>query len=249
MFDLKITRIALGISFTIVFIMWVIYFVDVQFDLHLYQFGLYPKKTEGLIGILTSPFIHSTRDLSHIFNNSIPTFILSWMLFYHYRTIATKVFVFIYLASGITMWFFARESYHIGMSGVIYGLTSFLVLSGFFRKNMRAAAVSLFVIFLYGSMVWGIFPTEVGVSWEAHLTGLFSGLFIAVFYKNSGPQPAKMKYEIEEELGIEPEEEYWKEDYVPKQQTASKSIIINYTIVPKRPKVVHEQIIEIDEEE
>lgn len=247
MFDLKITRIALGISFFLVFIMWVVYFVDVQFDLKLYQYGLYPKKTEGLIGILTSPFIHSTRDLSHIFNNSIPTFILSWMLFYHYRTIATKVFVFIYLMSGITMWFFARESYHIGMSGVIYGLTSFLVLSGFFRKNMRAAAVSLFVVFIYGSMVWGIFPTEVGVSWEAHLTGLFSGLFIAVFYKNAGPQPAKMKYEIEEELGIETEEEYWKTDYTPQEKQAP--IIINYTIVPKRPKVVHEQIHPLEEEE
>lgn len=110
------------------------------------------------------------------------------------------------------MWLLARESYHIGMSGVIYGLTSFLVFSGFFRKNMRVAAVSLFVIFLYGSMVWGIFPTSAGISWEGHALGLFSGLIVAVLYKYSGPQPQKLLYEIEEELGLEPDNEYWKED-------------------------------------
>lgn len=206
----------------------------------LYKFGLYPRKIEGLIGIITSPFLHSTADFSHIINNSIPTFVLGWMLFYHYRTIAAQTFVFIYLFTGIAVWLFARDSYHVGMSGVIYGLTSFLVVSGFFRKNMRVAAISLVVIFLYGSTVWGIFPGRLGISWEAHAFGLVSGILSAVLFKSKGPQPAKMHYEIEEELGIEPEVEYWK---TPEQQPPIQAprIIINYTVVPKNPQVVTEK--------
>ena len=122
------------------------------------------------------------------------------------------------LLTGIGVWLLARPSYHIGMSGVIYGLASFLVFSGFFRKNIRVAGISLLVIFMYGSIIWGIFPQAFNVSWEAHAMGLFSGIIMAVVFKKKGPQNTKYRYEIEEELGIEPEEEYWKEGYVPKVQ-------------------------------
>lgn len=216
--------------------MWFVFFLDYTFQLDWYQYGLYPLKLSGLFGIISSPFLHSTADFSHILNNSLPTFVLTWMLFYHYRTIATKTFLFIYLFTGIMMWFFARESYHVGMSGVIYGLTSFLVISGFLRKNMRVAAISLAVIFYYGSMVWGIFPTKVGVSWEAHAIGLLSGILIAIYFRKSGPQPAKMIYEIEEEMGFESEEEYWKAGYKPKpkEPIQENTVIYRYTLTPKK---------------
>ena len=148
------------------------------------------------------------------------------------------------------MWFLARDSYHIGMSGVIYGLTSFLVVSGFIRKNMKVAAISLIVVFLYGSMVWGIFPTKVGVSWEAHAMGLLSGVLIAVYFRDKGPQPAKLWYEVEEEMGVEPEQEYWKEGYQPPVKNEAK-ITVHYTVIPNKPEVVHPKnnIIDISEEE
>lgn len=200
--------------------MWLVHLVNLQFQLDLYKFGIYPLHKEGLIGIIAAPFIHSTEDWGHILNNSLPALVLTWLLFYHYRTIATRVFVIIYVLTGTAMWLMARESYHIGMSGIIYGLTSFLVFSGFFRKNMRVAAVSLFVIFIYGSTVWGIFPVQENISWEGHALGMFAGIIVALLYKNAGPQPQKMRYELEEELGIEPENEYWKEN---EQQEVSDS--------------------------
>jgi membrane associated rhomboid family serine protease len=240
MLQKKITQISFGIAATITAIMWVVFFFDYTFELNWYKYGLYPQNKEGLLGIITAPFLHSTKGFSHIINNSVPTFVLSWMLFYHYRTVATRSFIFIYLFTGISMWFLARESYHIGMSGVIYGLTSFLIVSGFLRKNMKVAGISLVVIFLYGSTVWGIFPNQVGVSWEAHAFGFLSGGIIAFYFRKSGPQPAKLRYEIEEELGIEPEVEYWK---TPEQQPPQHEpkIIINYTIVPKKVEVEKEK--------
>jgi membrane associated rhomboid family serine protease len=237
----KVTWISFSIAFLLVLAMWLVFSLDYVLELDLYKFGLYPKKASGLIGVITSPFIHSTQDFSHILNNSAPAFVLTWLLFYHYRTLAMRSFIFIYLFTGLGMWFFARENYHIGMSGIIYGLTAFLVISGFVRKNMRVAAISLMVVFLYGSMVWGIFPTKVGVSWEAHFLGLLSGIMIAIYFRKSGPQPGKMIYEVQEELGIEPTEEYWKVGYKPQPKEEAGRIIINYTVVPTKPKVVHEQ--------
>lgn len=220
--------------------MWAVFALDYTIDdLDLYRFGVHPLHSDGLIGILTSPFIHSTRDFGHILNNTTPMLILSWMLFYHYREIATKSFILIYLFTGIGVWFLARDSYHIGMSGVIYGLAGFLITSGFFRKSMRISAISLVVVFLYGSMLWGIFPLEVQISWEGHLMGVISGITTALLFRQKGPQPTKMRYEIEEELGIEPGD-YWKiktQEELQAEQTLKREqsrIVINYHIVPKK---------------
>lgn len=238
MFKGKITRISFSIAFGLVFLMWAVFALDYFLELDLYRFGVLPLEFSGLKGILFSPFLHSTRDFGHILNNSGPMFILTWLLFYHYRTIATPSFLLIYFLAGLGTWLLGESNYHIGMSGVIYGLTSFLVFSGFFRKNMRVAAISLFVVFIYGSMVWGIFPIKVGVSWEGHLSGLVSGIIVALLFKQRGPQPAKMRYEVEEELGIEPELEYWKEDFVPPQPKAQNEhqpkVIIHYSYQPKK---------------
>ena len=241
MTERKLTFLAIYISLTLLAVMWSVFFLDYYLDLSLYRFGVYPLEAEGLLGILFSPFIHNTTDFAHILNNSFPAFVLTWLLFYHYRTIATKSFVTIYFLSGLGLWFVGRESFHIGMSGVIYGLTSFLVFSGFFRKNMRVAAVSLIVIFLYGSLVWGIFPIKEHVSWEAHTMGLFSGIITAILFRRSGPQPKKMRYELEEEIeeefGIEPEFEYWKTEKPSLPPKNEPRIIINYEVVPKQPKI------------
>ena len=223
MLQQKVSRLSLYIALTIVGMMWLVHIANLGLELRLYRYGIHPLHTDGLTGIFTAPFIHSTSDWNHILNNSLPTLILSWLLFYHYRTIATRVFILIYLLTGISMWLLARGSYHIGMSGIIYGLTSFLVFSGFFRKNMRVAAVSLFVVFIYGSTVWGIFPVQENISWEGHALGLFSGIIVALLYKDKGPQPQKMHYEIEEESGIEPENEYWKENE-PQEAAAAGSL-------------------------
>jgi len=207
--DNKITRISFGIAFSIVTTMVIVFLYDFHFHLELYKFGLLPRHFSGLLGVFTSPFIHSTDNYSHILNNSIPMFVLTWLLFYSYRTVASKVFVFIYIFTGLVVWLIGRETFHIGMSGVIYGLTAFLVASGFYRKNMRVAGISLLVIFLYGSIIWGVIPLDPSISWEGHFFGFLSGLIMAGVFRNSGPQPAKYRYEVEEELGYEYEEEFW----------------------------------------
>ncbi|MFK8044886.1 MAG: rhomboid family intramembrane serine protease [Crocinitomicaceae bacterium] len=209
----KVIKTTLLLAASIVFLMGIVHAYNEIFDLQLYQFGIFPRTASGLIGILTGPFIHSTESYSHLFNNSIPTFVLTWLLFYNFRNIAPKVFMSIFLGTGVLVWLFARQNYHIGMSGVIYGLTSFLMLGGFLTKHLRVAAISLLVIFLYGSLIWGIFPIDPQISFEGHFSGFFAGALLAILYRKKLPQPDKFYYEIEEELGFtEYEDEYWKTD-------------------------------------
>ena len=190
----------------IILIMWSVFLIDRYYQLNLYKYGVKPGTVEGIKGIFLMPFIHGQRDFSHIINNSIPTFILLSTVIYFYRTIAIYVILFVWLGGGFLLWYLALNtgSYHIGMSGVIYGLFGFLFISGIFRNYLPLQAISLFVVFIYGSLVWGIFPTEPGISWEGHLFGFSVGVIIAIAFRKKGPVPPKYRYEIEKEMGIEP---------------------------------------------
>lgn len=196
-------------------ILWSAFLLDRYFQLNLYKYGLKPRTIEGVKGIFFMPFIHGQKDFSHIINNSVPIAVLLSALIYFYREIALRVMLVLWLGGGILLWFIAANihTYHIGISGVIYGLFGFLLLSGFLKKYLPLQAISLFVAFAYGSMIWGLFPTEERISWEGHLSGFLIGLLLAFALRKHGPMPPKYRYEIEHEMGIEPPdfEQEWKD--------------------------------------
>lgn len=177
-------------------VMWLVFFLDWLFSLHLYTWGILPRETSGLWGILFTPFLHG--GLEHIVNNSPPILILSWALFYFYRKIAFPVLSLSWLLGGLMIWLAARgETYHIGMSGVIYSLAFFIFFSGIFRKETKVMAIALFVAFLYGSMIWGVFPMDPRISWEAHLYGALIGVLFAYLFRNTGETFKKKRYQFE----------------------------------------------------
>ena len=186
------------IPFLFVFIMFLIKLIEIQYNLSFVKFGVYPQKISGLKGILCSPFIH--KDLTHLANNSYPILILGGLLFSVYKKIASEIFIWLFFISGFWLWIIGRPLFHIGASGIVYSLASFLFISGIIRKNPKLAAVSLIIIFLYGSMIWGVFPIKQSISWEGHLSGFMAGILVAIFYKNQGPKRKKYQWEIDEEL-------------------------------------------------
>jgi len=179
-------------------IIWFVYFIEIQFGFNFNKYGIYPQSIKGLRGILFSPFIHS--DFRHLFNNSIPLLVMLGCLYYFYHKIATKVLVIGVLLTGVLTWAIARPSYHIGASGVVYFLVSFIFFSGVFRKYYRLVALSLVVVFLYGSMIWYIFPVEERISWEGHLSGFLVGFLFAFIFRNLGPQPEVFNYSENKEF-------------------------------------------------
>lgn len=187
------------------FLFWFIKFVEFGFETRLTILGVLPRNVSGLVGILTSPLVHS--DINHLFDNSIPFFFLSLAIFYFYREVAYKVFFMIYLVTGSLVWIFAREAYHIGASGLIYGFASFLFLSGILRSNRNLMAISLLVVFLYGGLVWGVLPYDYKISWESHLLGGLTGIFTALIYRKEGPESDVEKWMNELEENEEEDED------------------------------------------
>jgi membrane associated rhomboid family serine protease len=168
-------------------IIWLVKITEIVFDINFVYLGIYPLKLSGLTGILTAPLIHA--DLRHLFDNSIPLFLLSLAIFYFYKPVAYKVFFLTWIITGILVWIGGRSSYHIGASGLIYGFSSFLFFSGIIRNSINLLAISLLIVFMYGGLVWGIFPFDYKISWESHLFGALTGLFLALAYRHYGPPP------------------------------------------------------------
>lgn len=181
-------------------LMWLVKFTEFTFHTRFSFLGITPLEPIGLLGIFLSPFLHG--DWNHLMANSVPVFVLGSALYYFYRPIATKVLLLTVLMTGLWVWVGARESTHIGASGVIYGLSSFLMFSGFLRRDNRLMALSFVVVFLYGSLVWGIFPElfpEKNISWESHLSGLVAGIILAAFFRKEGPQRRLYSWDLEPE--------------------------------------------------
>jgi len=163
---------------------WFIYWIEITFGYNFNSYGILPRDFKGLRGIILSPFIHS--GVSHLFNNTVPLFVLLAFLFFFYKEVAFKVLLYGIFFSGVFNWMIGRNAYHIGASGVIYLLFSFIFFSGVIRKHYRLIASSLVVIFLYGSMVWLLIPLEDRISWEGHLSGFLLGILYAFLYRKKG---------------------------------------------------------------
>ncbi|MBN1187386.1 MAG: rhomboid family intramembrane serine protease [Bacteroidales bacterium] len=194
-----------SIIYPLIFVItiWMVKIVELEMNWNFARFGLYPLHAKGLWGILFAPLIHS--DFQHLINNSIPVLVLSVAIFYFYQEVALKVIFYTWVLTGMAVWFGAREAYHIGASGLIYGFASFLFFSGVIRRNINLLAISLLVVFLYGSMIWGIFPIIPDMSWESHLYGGIVGGILSIIYRRYGPQ--RKKYDWEDEIDYDDDEE------------------------------------------
>ncbi|WP_440880432.1 rhomboid family intramembrane serine protease [Tenacibaculum sp. C7A-26P2] len=182
--ELKSLEKIIIVPIVFVLIIWTIYWFEIKFGFNFNKYGVYPRSFKGLRGVLFSPFIHS--GVSHLFNNSVPLFVLASLTLYFYKEVAVKIFIYGGLLTGFLTWLIGRESNHIGASGIVYLLFSFIFFSGIIKRHFRLVAVSLVVIFLYGSMIWYVFPIKEGISWEGHLSGFIVGVIFAFIYRKKG---------------------------------------------------------------
>jgi membrane associated rhomboid family serine protease len=189
---------SLRFPFFFVGLMWIVHIMKLMLGMSLAQFGVLPREIYGLKGIVTGPFIHG--DIQHLISNSIPMLMLLTMIFVFYRKVAVKSFVVIYLLTGAAVWLFAHDAFHIGASGVVYGLVSFVFWSGVFRRNIKSIILSLIVIVLYSGYFYGILPNQTGISWESHLFGGLAGILVAYLFKGKIEQDEKVdEYSIIDE--------------------------------------------------
>lgn len=190
-FEFSTSMIAYPILFVLA--IWIVFWFEIRFGYDFNDYGILPRTIRGLRGIIFGPFIHA--NIKHLFNNTIPLFVLSLSLFYFYKNLSWKVLGWGLLVTGILTWGIGRPANHIGASGVIYMLTSFLFFKGILSKHYRLIALSLIVVFLYGGMLWFVVPIDPKISWEGHLSGLLTGLLFAFVFKKSIAAPRKYEWE------------------------------------------------------
>jgi membrane associated rhomboid family serine protease len=186
---------------------------------HLHRLGLQPRETPKLVGILTAPLIHG--GFEHLFDNSVALLVLGWCLVYFYPRAAGPVVLWTWLLGGALVWLTARPDMHIGASGVLYGIAAFLFFSGVIRRQRTLMAVSLLVVFLYGSLVWGILPILPELSWESHLWGGAVGAALAWFLRHVAPAhlPKPIVFEDEESGPVITDTDPGDEDPQPRRKT------------------------------
>ncbi len=189
---------SLVIPAAFMFIAWLIFLADMILDYKFSLLGVFPRNIYHIYSVLTYSFIHG--NFSHLLANSVPFLVLGTGIFYFFRDIAFRVFIYSFLFTGIGIWLIGRPVYHIGASGMVYAFASFLFFGGVFSKNKSLLAISLVVVFLYGGTIWGILPQKAGISWEGHLAGFIVGLGLAFYFRKSIPKDFTQTASAEESI-------------------------------------------------
>lgn len=229
--DLKFSLNMFLAPLFIVLFMWSVFWLELRLGVSFNTYGIRPRTFMGLQGILFSPFIHGS--VGHLYNNTLPIAILTLALCYFYRNKSLHVLLYGTLLSGLLTWVIGRDSYHIGASGVIYMLASFVFFKGVFTKHYRLIALSLATVFIYGSLLWYIFPIEEDISWEGHLSGFLTGLLLAKLLKTTVPKSKKYAWE---EDGFDPDEDEFLKHFdadgnfieTPKEESVDIKITYHY---------------------
>jgi membrane associated rhomboid family serine protease len=155
---------------------------------------MHPRELRGIAGIFTMPFLHG--DFDHLMSNSIPLVLSMGFIFIFFKEHKVKIIVMNFLLTGLLLLFIGKSgTNHIGASGIVYAYIFFLVTHAFITRNKEMLGASFILIFLYGSLIYGLFP-EYGklvgknISWEGHLSGALSGVLFGFLFRKNGPQQA-----------------------------------------------------------
>lgn len=165
----------------VIAVLWLVHLYQYASDFDPGLYGIMSRRVWGLTGIFTGPLVHGSW--GHLVSNTFPMFVLTAISFYFYRKVAMPAFWMIYFLTGASVWLLARPVSHIGASGVVYGLLSFIFWNGIFRRSLRSIILAGIVMIVYSGMFLGLLPDQEGISWESHLLGSVAGIFTAFWFK------------------------------------------------------------------
>lgn len=158
----------------------VVHIVNMLTNAHLIQYGLIPRSYDHWIGLFTHPFIHGSW--GHLLSNMMSFSVLAFLVSRSGLSRLFAVFLLCWAGSSLGTWFMGRDSYHIGLSGIIYGLWGYLLVYAVMYRSLKSIVIAIIVMFLYGSFVWGLLPLYHGVSYEGHIFGVISGALFGYLY-------------------------------------------------------------------
>ncbi|HNV48126.1 MAG TPA: rhomboid family intramembrane serine protease [Spirochaetota bacterium] len=162
-----------------VLLLWIILLASAAFPIK--NLGIVPRTITGLVGVAAAPFLH--QDAAHLIANSFSLFVLGTVLIALEKGRALTIMISLAILGGFGTWLIGRPgTVHIGASGLVFGLLSYLFFFGVFKRDLKSIIVSIAIFFLYGGAVWGVIPSSPHVSWESHLCGFIAGIPLARYY-------------------------------------------------------------------
>jgi membrane associated rhomboid family serine protease len=171
-------------------LMWVSEIVDTVDHHRLDQYGIEPRDPDGLIGIVTAPFLHA--GFGHLFANTVPFVVMGFAIAFGGVMRVLAVTAIVALVGGLGTWLVAPSGTdHIGASGIVFGYASYLISRGFFDRSVMEIAVGAVVIAVWGTALLSGFLPQEGISWQGHLFGAIGGVIAARFLASKRePAPA-----------------------------------------------------------
>jgi membrane associated rhomboid family serine protease len=167
-------------SIEIIGIMWAVHIVNFISGYSLNNLGIRTRKLSGLAGILFSPILHG--DFNHLFFNTIPLFVLSDLVLLDGRVVFYCVSLSIIILSGFLIWLLGQRGTHIGASSLIMGYFGYLLARAYFHVTGATIILAGVCIYYFGGLLLSVFPgAKKNVSWEGHIMGMLSGVFVAYF--------------------------------------------------------------------
>lgn len=162
---------------------WVVAIINWALNYQLNHFAIFPRSPSSLSGILVTPFLHGS--LAHLTNNSLAFITLGWLVSLYDKSNQSQLFrltIFVIFIGGSLTWLLGRPSFHIGLSGVIFGYWGFITINGLFDRSLKSIFISFIAFILYGGMAFGILPSSPGISFESHAFGALSGVLYSYLY-------------------------------------------------------------------
>ncbi|WP_237774242.1 rhomboid family intramembrane serine protease [Actinosynnema sp. ALI-1.44] len=142
-------------------------------DMH----GIWPRDMDEWDGILWAPLLHVGWD--HVTANAVPFLVLGFLATAGGMSQFLGVTAIIWLFSGVGTFLIGQPGVHLGASGVVFGFLTFLLVRGLFVRSLPQIVIAVAVFAVYGSVLWGVLPTQSGISWEGHLSGGVGGIVAA----------------------------------------------------------------------
>ena len=160
----------------LVALIWMVEVVNIFLGNRLVSFGILPRSFTGLIGIPLAPLLHN--GIWHTVSNTIPLLILGSLTLAGGKRMFWETTVNVTLLSGVLVWIFAREAYHVGASGLVFGYFGVIMARAYLERSAITIAIAVVTVMAYGGLLWGILPLRSHVSFESHLFGLIAGIVV-----------------------------------------------------------------------
>ncbi|MEA2480024.1 MAG: hypothetical protein QOJ07_1946 [Thermoleophilaceae bacterium] len=159
-------------------LMWVVEVVDTLDNHKLDAHGIEPRNADGLVGIVTAPFLHA--GFGHLIGNTVPFVVMGFAIALNGAMRVLAVTAIVAFVSGAGTWLIGPDhTNHIGASGVVFGFATYLMARGVFNRNAIELALGLVVALVFGGALLGGLAPHQGISWQGHLFGAIGGVVAA----------------------------------------------------------------------